>query len=280
MTRAARPASISPAQAEGRSRLLAELREQVRRIEGIGGSDGRAVVPLGVAALDDALPGGGLPLGAVHEVIAPEGVLDSGSATAFTAMLAAKLSQGRGPVFWIVREPDLYVPGLVPYGLHPDQLTLILIEGHTRRAEADTLWCLEELLRTRPVGAVVAEVGGLDLATSRRLQLAAETGGVPGLLLRLRPQRVEASAAVTRWSVQARPATLPPDVEPDLWPEIRNPSWRVELLRARGGRPGVWPLVWQDGVLEHEEGAPLAAEAEEEMPLPEAWPAPGAAAAG
>ncbi|MFM2044414.1 MAG: hypothetical protein RLY86_2990 [Pseudomonadota bacterium] len=196
------PVSAAPSD---RLRLLAELRERVRRIEGVGGADGSAVVPLGIPDLDRALPGGGLALGALHEVVGPEVDLDSGAATAFAAVLLGRLSAGRGPVFWICRRLDLYAPGLAGYGLSPDRLVLVHVEGTGRAAAADALWAMEEALRCREVGAVLAEVGELDLSASRRLQLAAEAGGVPGLLLRLGPRRLEASAAVTRWSLRAAP---------------------------------------------------------------------------
>lgn len=239
----------------GKPLLLAALRERIRRIEGLGGADGTAVVPLGVPELDAALPGGGLPLGSVHEVLGPEGDLDAGAVTAFAAVLLAKLAEGRGPVFWICRSPDLYAPGLAGFGLPPDRLVLVQAPGRGRRGEAEVLQTMEEALRAPQVGAVLAEVGRLDLSTSRRLHLAAQAGGVPGLLLRLRPQPMEASTAVTRWSVAALPHTAlsgidlpdgPPNgpVDRTFPPDLSHPVWRVELHRVRGGKPGIWHLSW------------------------------------
>lgn len=267
---AARPPSVqSPPSAKGadaagdRARLLAELKQRVRRIEGVGGADGTAVVPLGVPSLDAALPGGGLALGAVHEVVGPDADLDSGAATAFCAVLLSRLAAGRGPVFWICRGRDLYAPGLAGFGLQPGSLVLVQAGGvqaggGRRKVEADILWAMEEALRCRDVGAVVAESGDLDLAMSRRLQLAAEAGGVPGLLLRLGPRRMDASAAVTRWRLQAIPGEMAPPETASSLPgaggygpagpppaEFHAPAWRAELLRVRGGRPGVWHLVWR-----------------------------------
>ncbi len=229
--------------ARDRSRLLADLKERIRRIEGVGGADGTALVPLGLPDLDSALPGGGLALGAVHEVVGADARLDGGAATAFAALLLARMAAGRGPVFWIGPAHDLYAPGLAAYGLAPDRLVLVQADGRGRKGAADILWAMEEALRCPKVGAVIAEVGELDLATSRRLQLAAEAGGVPGLLLRLGPRRMEASACVTRWRLSAAPG------EPDGLPGLGDPAWRAELLRARGGRPGAWLLTWRDGRL-------------------------------
>ncbi|WP_114393554.1 ImuA family protein [Oleisolibacter albus] len=221
---------------------MAELRERVRRIEGVGGADGRAVVPLGIPDLDAGLPGGGLPLGAVHEVAGA--ALDAGSATAFAAVLLARLAAGRGPVLWLTRARDLYAPGLAGYGLRPQDL--VLVQARPDRAgETDILWAMEEALRCPQVGAVLAEAGKLDLTMSRRLQLAAETGGVPGLLLQLGPQRLEASAAVTRWHVTALPGDgARSALAPAAGSAFAAAAWRAELQRCRGGRPGCWDLVW------------------------------------
>ena len=47
--------------------LISELRERVGRIERSAAAYG--VLPFGVAAIDRALPGGGLAQGAVHEML-------------------------------------------------------------------------------------------------------------------------------------------------------------------------------------------------------------------
>jgi protein ImuA len=91
------------------------------------------------------------------------------------------------------------------------------------------LGALEESLRCRGLAAVVGESEAVDLTQSRRLQLAAEAGGVTGILLRRSPAR-EASVAVTRWQVWS--ATTLGD----------RPRWRLSLIRCRGGRTGDWVL--------------------------------------
>ena len=49
---------------------LAALRTQIARLEGVGRDHDalRPVIPFGLAAIDDAVPGGGLALGALHEL--------------------------------------------------------------------------------------------------------------------------------------------------------------------------------------------------------------------
>lgn len=215
--------------------LLADLRSRIRRLEGLGG-EGGGVLPFGVPELDAGLPDGGLPLGCLHEVAAA----DPGAGTAFAAGLLARLGAARGaPVLWVVRGRDLHAAGLPAYGLTPERLIVARAER-----EVDALWALEEALRCRRLAAVLGEVGRLDLTASRRLQLAAEAGGVTGLLLQTGEERPgAASAAVTRWRVAPAPSLS------DGEPGVGAPCWRLDLLRCRGGRPGSWLVGWRDSGL-------------------------------
>jgi hypothetical protein len=100
---------------------LAALRARVRRIErrGAAAAD-RPRLALGAPALDARLPGGGLPLGALHEVEGLRGDWDDGAATGFClAILARLLEMHDGPVLWVSPHGDLYGPGLAAQGLDP-----------------------------------------------------------------------------------------------------------------------------------------------------------------
>jgi protein ImuA len=106
---------------------------------------------------------------------------------------------------------------------------------------------MEEGLKAKSLGAVLGEIETLDLTASRRLQLAAEAGGVTAFVLRRwrlmeRAARDAAQpiAAVTRWRI----ASLP--TQSDL-------CWRVELTRCRGGRPGSW--IMAKGIAERADGS-------------------------
>ena len=61
-------------------RTFSELRERVRRIERPSAAHG--VLPFGVAAIDRALPGGGLALGALHEIQGAGGDEEDGALAA------------------------------------------------------------------------------------------------------------------------------------------------------------------------------------------------------
>jgi protein ImuA len=230
------PTPSDAAQPASKAAVLAELRGRIRRMEGIGGADGTRFLPLGVPAVDQALPDGGLPLGCLHEVIGENDPFNS-VATGFSAAILARIAERQGQVIWITRGDDLYAPGIAAYGLKPERLIVV-----RARRDADILWAMEESLRCRTLGAVLGEIGDIDMVASRRLQLAAEASGVTGLLLRSAGRRLGATASVTRWSLSAAPSR-PIDGEPGLG----LPRWRTKLLRCRGGRPGEWLLEWNGG---------------------------------
>ena len=48
--------------------VLAELRGRILRMEGIGGVDGTRLLPLGVPAVDQALPDGGLATSSIRSI--------------------------------------------------------------------------------------------------------------------------------------------------------------------------------------------------------------------
>jgi len=227
---------------------LADLRARVRAIERGAAYGGlrRRTAPLGAAVLDAHLPGGGLPLGGLHEIEGGRAEWDDGAATGFCVGLLARLlaavsepgngrRNGNKPVLWVSPWRDLYAPGLRAFGFDPGRLIQVRAGG------TDVLWAMEEGLRCARLAAVVGEVETLERGPGRRLQLAAEAGGVTAFVLRrglrpARPARAGASAAVTRWRVEAETMSRAPGA----------PRWRVELLRCRGAAPGQWSLEWDD----------------------------------
>jgi protein ImuA len=222
--------------AEGRRRGLAALRRAIAAIERKGASlEDAAAQPFGVPAIDEVL-GGGLALGALHE-IAAAAETDMAAATGFAIALAARRT---GAVLWVAEDMALRESGL-PYGLGLDEIglapeRLVTVAGPRVR---DVLWAMEEALRCRAVAAVIGEVReahGLDDVAARRLSLAANAGGGLALLLLARLS-AQASPAVTRWIVGAAPSA------PDRH-GIGPPRIGVDLVRNRHGRLGTWMLEW------------------------------------
>jgi protein ImuA len=220
---------------------ISELRERLGVLERPGGG-ARELLPLGLSALDKAL-GGGLPLGCLHEIGGRDG---DGAATGFCAALAGRLAAAGRPVLWCQRAFDLHGPGLREFGFDPAALILLAAGQPAERLQA-----MAEGLRCPALSAVVAEVDELDLTAARRLQLAAEAGGVTGLVLR-RGDRAGPTAAVTRWRITAVPAghgvdrsfLHSPRAATGKW--LGAPRWRVELRRSRSGRSGDWLIDWLD----------------------------------
>lgn len=227
---------------------LVTLRDRIRRIEQPNARR-YGVLPFGVAAIDEALPGGGLALGALHEVLGAGADEEDGAAAAgFAAGIAARLpadsqqKQGdqTGAVLWVLKRGDLYGPGLAEHGLDPARIVLV-----RAKRDDDVLWALEEGLRSPGIAAAVGEVGRLPMVAGRRLQLAAERSGITVLLLRrwqsgseAAAERERPSATTTRWRVTAIPSL--PLAAADYEPGIGTPRWRVELLRCRGGEAAGW----------------------------------------
>jgi protein ImuA len=211
---------------------LAALRRRIEAIEGAGRA-APVVLPFDVPAIDAALPGGGLLLGALHEIAGegPDGE-DGAVAAAFLAGILARLRPPR-PLLWCLPAGDLYGPGLVSCGLSPERL--ILVEA---RRDAEVLWAIEEGLRSAALAAVIGEVESLPAPASRRLQLAAEASGVTAFALRRRRGAAAAgalaapNAAMTRWRVAALPGAIAAGE-----PGVGRPLWRLTLWRCRGGVP-------------------------------------------
>jgi protein ImuA len=212
---------------------IEDLRRQIKHLE--GGSHCRTCLPFGIQALDSHLPGQGLALGALHEMIeAGPGSELSGAASLFIAGIAARL---KGPVLWCLSRRDLFGPGLGQAGLHPDRV--IYVEGAHDR---NILPLVEEGLHEKGLAAVVGEITRLGLTASRRLQLAAEGSGVPAFILRRWWTVAEKdltrlpTAASTRWLI----APVPSEILPA--PGLARSRWQVELLRCRGAAPRTWIL--------------------------------------
>src|SRR5580704_17412981 len=156
--------------------IVEELRERIQHLEGAAARR-RLVLPFGIKAIDQHLPEGGLPLGALHEVAGGgNGAIDGAAAALFMAGIAART---RGRVLWCVIRQDLFAPALAQAGLLPDRV--IYVEAGD---EKSLLVCFEEGLRHGGLGAVVAEVARLSMTASHRLQLAAESSGAIGLAIR------------------------------------------------------------------------------------------------
>ena len=250
------PAPIA-ALARNRAAVMAELRRLMPRM-----AEQRAPLPFGLAAIDSHLPDGGLTCGALHEIV-PAAESCIAAAFGFIAAILARISSppppgprlrapewGREqqaasprahPLFFIAPTYGLrpYRPhgrlhghGLNALGLDPSRL--ILVETAHRK---ETLWAMEEAVRSAAPAAAVGVIDTLDLRLSQRLHLAATDAGVPLFLLRP-AATLESSAAATRWRVGTAAAAR------DRFGLVTQPRWHLQLERCRNGRPGEWVVEY------------------------------------
>lgn len=213
---------------------VAQLRARIRHLEPTIARE-HNVLPFGIPAIDYRLPGGGLALGALHEVAGGgNGAVDGAAAALFAGGIAART---HGKVLWCLVRPDLFAPAVSQAGLKADRV--IYLEGGDERT---VFACFEEGLRHGGLGAVVGEIARLPMTASRRLHLAAEASGTIGIALRRWRRQTEASdfgqptAAVSRWRISALPSTPLPV------PGVGRPRWLVELIRCRAGESADFEL--------------------------------------
>jgi protein ImuA len=210
--------------------VLDNLRNQIRQIERSGKLlelppvQNEPTISLGDTKINGALPWGGLPTTGLHEIFGDP------AAVGFTAILINKLVKNSDtPILWCQRGHDLYGHGLAEFGIDPDRL--ILVKG---KNDNEILWAMEEGLRSAGIAGVIGRPYKIPPIAGRRLQLAAEENGVPGLLLRpqdyyKKPQGVvPTNAALTRWHV-----TTAPSITPASGLGLSPPKWNLELQRYR-----------------------------------------------
>jgi len=167
-------------------------------------------LPTGFAALDELLPGGGWPRGALTEVLlSRQGI---GELRLLMPTLA-RLSEAEGWLAWVAPPYVPYAAALAAAGI--DLKRLVVAKP---QSEADAWWTAEQALRSGACGALLAWLRAADERRMRRLQLAAETGHTWGVLFR------HARAAQDR-----SPAALRLLLEPAA------DGLDVTILKRRGG---------------------------------------------
>ena len=218
-----------------------------------------AVLPSGFAALDAELPGGGWPLGTLTELLLPHAGV--GEMRLLAPALRALEGTARGILLF---DPPAAPCGwaLSALGLDVRQLVVVQGRGGARgRARAllpaaDTLWALEQALKSGHVGAVLAWLPQrLRADALRRLQLAAQSHTGPAFLLREAEARARPSAAPLRLLLAAvGPDELslrllkrrgPPLAQPL---RLALPPVLPEVLRARALAPRGLPAAVAPGV--------------------------------
>lgn len=172
------------------------------------------VEPTGHANLDAALPGGGLPIGALVEVLHE---FDGTCEMTLLLSLIARASRTQHRIVFVNPPYIPYAPAFVAAGVDPSCLHTIKDCGD------ESLWAAEQCLRSSTCALVACWPRQANDRQLRRLQLAAEGGRAIGVVFR-----------PARMAMTTSPAAL----------RLRAGVRGIEVLKCRGGnaRPNAIPL--------------------------------------
>ncbi len=198
------------------------LATAIRVIEGITDRAG----PAEREDVDPGWEGPSLARGMIHEWFVG-GLIESSRndwpPLGILAHLAARALEGEpgvgGRVLWIGRRCWPYPPALAAFSPVLLRRSVFVEAPHT--PPAARVWAIDAALRCPAITAVVADGSGLDIAATRRLQLAAHAGRALALIARPFREIQELSTAATRWVVGRRVFA-------------GRPGWTVELVRRKG----------------------------------------------
>jgi len=188
---------------------LAQMCRNVRPAE-----SSPVIEPSGQPPLDRFLPGGGWQAGTIVELLPEQQGI--GELQLLMPTLA-RMTHAQRHVALIAPPYVPFAPGWLRHGVRIDHLLII------RAEQADGLWAIEQTLRCRAFGAVLAWPAQIKDREIRRLQLAAAAGGSIGFIYRLFHASLQASPAAIRMKLRAKP----------------NDELRIEVLKCRGGHGGI-----------------------------------------
>jgi cell division inhibitor SulA/protein ImuA len=174
-----------------------------------------AIVPSCAPALDAVLPGGGWRAGTIVEVMPKD--VGIGELRLLLPALA-QITQAERYVAFVSPPFIPYAPALSQHGVNLERLVVIQAQN-----PKDILWSVEQTLRCRAFGAVLAWPTAARDRDVRRLQLAAEAGDSIGFLYRSPAAALESSPAAVRLTLDATP----------------QGALKIGLLKCRGARGGV-----------------------------------------
>jgi hypothetical protein len=198
-----------------------ELKTRVWR--GRSAAAARAVISTGFTELDNYLPGGGWPRGAITEIFV-DGYGIGELALLMPAMASLTSTAPPAAKKWVawVSPPFIpYAPALRQHGVDTECLLMI----HPAQGNKSRLWAVEQAVRSGSSVGVLAWIAVADDVILRRLQLAAEDQSCWTVLFRPQSARQQRSPAALRIMLSQHAAAT-----------------RVQILKCRGGRPGVVDL--------------------------------------
>jgi len=187
-------------------------------------------VTTGYSVLDSYLPGGGWPLDSLMEVIVSESGI--GELRLLMPALTELAANRDGHIVWVAPPYMPYAPALAQWGLDVARVLLI----HSSQVD-DVLWATGEALASGSALAVLSWMPEMDVAETRRLQLAASSAKSWAIAFRSDSSaRHQSSAATLRLALQAG-----------------SKGTEIDFFKIRGARPrrisgydeyrGHWPQL-------------------------------------
>lgn len=225
---------------QGKNELIQQLREKIMELEGFPMPQQDRRIPFGLGSLEASFPRGTFPTGVVHEFISTKAT-GIASTNGFIVGLLDTLMQKGGFCLWVSRQRTLFPPGLKHYGVDPHRFIFVDVDQ-----ERDVLWAVEQGLKCDALVAVIGELKEISFAESQRLQLAVEQSRVTAFLHRYQPRTENTLACSTRWKITPMSSNLEEGM-----PGVGFPTWKVELLKVRNGKPGIWQMEWRNGNFHH-----------------------------
>lgn len=176
--------------------IVRSLADQMRRLESSFRPSEPVAIPLGVGGLNAVFPNG-LNAGALIELLPRF----PGAGAWTLALLLARYACSESKTLLIVDPERSFYPPAAQKFLSLERM--ILVRPKNAR---DALIALAEALRCSALGMVLGACERLPDRDSRRLQLAAETGGVIGVLVRPASALGTPSFARTRLLLEPLPS--------------------------------------------------------------------------
>jgi hypothetical protein len=195
-----------------RTEMLQQLTQLCR--SGIE-STPKQVIPSGCKPLDSVLPGGGWQSGTVVELMPNQ--IGIGELRLLMPALA-RMTQSERHIAFISPPYIPFAPALSQHGIRLERLLVI-----KPQSIKDMLWCIEQTLRCKSFGAVLAWPTVLVDRETRRLQLAAEAGASIGFIYRSMHAARETSPAAVRLCLERK----------------EQDSLNIHVLKCRGTRAGM-----------------------------------------
>lgn len=222
--------------ADAKRDIISKLQKDILLWEGFKPPQADNADAFGLGPVEAAFPNGVFPVGALHELVCP--TPEHAAATAgFIAGILGTLMKQDGACLWIGSSRKLFPSSLSVFNVEPDRVIFIDL-----KREKDVLWVTEEALKCEGLSAVIAELQDINIAQSRRLQLAVESSKVTGFILRTDLNKAKTNTCAARWRI----SPISSETQDGL-PGVGFPRWQVELLKVRNGNPGAWRMEWAGG---------------------------------